>query len=98
VRLIAGRTLGEQLALCCMWLVCVGKAFEDKRGESVTASKVNKSWLYLNGRSVTCTRHVELAAMVSSINPSTTNGIDNELLSTLQQVYPLVDLLITQNS
>ena len=68
-----------------MW--CVGKAFEDRRGESVTASTVAKSWLYLNGRSVTCTRHMELAAMVSSINPATANGADNDLLSMLQQVY-----------
>ena len=71
----------------------VGKAFEDKRGESVTASRVEKSWLYLNGRSVMCNRHMELAAMVSSINPSATNGADNVLLFTLQQVCPLVALI-----
>jgi len=50
---------------------------------------MEKSWLYLNGRSVMCSRHMELAAMVSSINPSTTNGADNVLLSTLQQVFPV---------
>jgi len=73
-------------ALIDMFVCGVGKAFEDKRGESITASKTDKSWLYLNGHSVVCTRHMELAAMVSSINPSVANCSDSALLSTLQQV------------
>ena len=67
----------------------IGKAFEDKRGESITPSKTEKCWLYLNGHSVVCTRHMELATMVSSINPSVTNSADCALLSTLQQVCTL---------
>jgi len=63
-----------------------GKMFEDKRGESITSSRTEKSWLYLNGHSVVCSRHMELAAMVSSINPSVSNSSDNIILSTLQQV------------
>jgi len=63
-----------------------GKAFEDRRGQSITAAKMEKSWLYLNGHSVICSRQMELAAMVSSINPSLNNNTDNVLLSTLQQV------------
>jgi len=68
----------------------LGKAFEDKRGQSITSSIVNKSWLYLNGRSVVCSRHMELAAMVSSINPSLTSTSDSVVLSTLQQVSELI--------
>ena len=67
----------------------VGKAFEDNRGESIAPNKMEKSWLYLNGHSVICSRHMELAAMVSSINPSVAAGSDNVLLSTLQQVCRL---------
>jgi len=70
-------------------MLCVfgtGKAFEDRRGESVTTSKMEKSWLYLNGYSVLCSHQMELAAMVSSVNPSINNSTDSLVLSALQQV------------
>ena len=64
-----------------------GKAFEDKRGKSISSRISEKSWLYLNGHSVVCSRHMELAAMISSINPCITHTSDSFLLSTLQQVH-----------
>lgn len=47
-----------------------GKGTEDKRGQPVTAGYESHSWLYLNGNPVICDRYMEVAAIVSSINPS----------------------------
>ncbi|KAJ6646258.1 Menin [Pseudolycoriella hygida] len=47
-----------------------GKGTEDKRGQSVTIGYESHSWLYLSGNPVICDRHMEVAAIVSSINPS----------------------------
>lgn len=43
---------------------------EDKRGQSVSQGCESHSWLYLNGNPVVCDRYIEVAAIVSSINPS----------------------------
>lgn len=43
---------------------------EDKRGQSVTQGCESHSWLYLAGNPVVCDRNIEVAAIVSSINPS----------------------------
>lgn len=43
---------------------------EDKRGQSVTPSYEAHSWLYLSGNPVICDRYIEIASIVSSINPS----------------------------
>lgn len=47
-----------------------GKGTEDKRGQPVTAGYESHSWLYLSGNPVICDRHMEVAAIVSAINPS----------------------------
>jgi len=64
-----------------------GKGIEDKRGQPVSAGVACKSWLYLNGNAVICTRHMELAAMVSSINPSISSTSHSTELAAIQQVY-----------
>lgn len=43
---------------------------EDKRGQSVMQGYESHSWLYLSGNPVICDRFIEVAAIVSSINPS----------------------------
>lgn len=63
-----------------------GKGNEDKRGRPVDFDKTTgQSWLYLNGYPVKCTRHMEVASMVSSINPGITNTSDSIELASLQQ-------------
>lgn len=47
-----------------------GKGTEDKRGQPTTAGYQSRSWLYLSGNPVVCTRSMEVAAIVSAINPS----------------------------
>lgn len=47
-----------------------GKGTEDKRGQPVTTGYESHSWLYLSGNPVNCNRYMEVAAIVSSINPS----------------------------
>ena len=65
-----------------------GKGNEDKRGRPVDFDKTTgQSWLYLNGHPVKCTRHMEVASMVSSINPGITNTSDSIELASLQQVW-----------
>uniref|UniRef100_T1J5T3 Menin n=1 Tax=Strigamia maritima TaxID=126957 RepID=T1J5T3_STRMM len=62
-----------------------GKGNEDKRGEPITLEVEEKSWLYLNGQPVKCTRALEVAALVSGINPSINATTDSLELATLQQ-------------
>lgn len=47
-----------------------GKGAEDKRGQPVTEGYESQSWLYLSGNPVVCDRYMEVAAIISSINPS----------------------------
>lgn len=47
-----------------------GKGTEDKRGQPTTSGYQSRSWLYLSGNPVVCTRSMEVAAIVSAINPS----------------------------
>ena len=65
---------------------------EDKRGQPVTAGVLEKSWLYLNGYSVVCTREMEVAAMVSSINPAIDSNTDSIELGDLQQASCLQNM------
>jgi len=58
---------------------------EDKRGQPVTPSVTHRSWLYLSGHCVVCDRHMEVAAMVTSINPSIAASFDSPELTSLQQ-------------
>ncbi|KAG1681423.1 Menin [Nymphon striatum] len=62
-----------------------GKGNEDKRGQSISVGVKDKSWLYLDGNPVICTRHMEVVAMVSGINPSISAATDSTELSSLQQ-------------
>lgn len=45
-----------------------------------------KSWLYLNGNAVICTRHMEVATIVSGMNPAINSSMDSVELGALQQV------------
>lgn len=43
-----------------------------------------RSWLYVAGKPVVCTRVMELAALVSSINPTLTPTIDVDEVAQMQ--------------
>ncbi|KAK6181370.1 hypothetical protein SNE40_009236 [Patella caerulea] len=62
-----------------------GKGNEDKRGQPVGLEVTEKSWLYLCGQAVICTREMEVSAMVSGINPSITVTLDSSEMGNLQQ-------------
>ncbi|KAG9475367.1 menin isoform X2 [Eleutherodactylus coqui] len=62
-----------------------GKGNEDRRGQSVSSGVTEKSWLYLNGKYLRCTRHMEVAFMVCAINPSIDAHTDSMELLQLQQ-------------
>jgi len=64
----------------------LGKGVEDMRGESVEEKVRARGWLYLCGQAVVCSRHMEVAAMVSSINPTISATVDSTELGQLQQV------------
>lgn len=49
-----------------------GKGAEDKRGQSVAPGVESQTWLYVAGNPVVCNRYMEVAAIVSAINPSLT--------------------------
>ncbi|XP_014250261.1 menin [Cimex lectularius] len=67
---------------------------DDKRGQSIDLGVNSRSWLYLNGHPVLCNRHMEVAALVSSINPSLTVTTDSMEVSIFQQhlLWLLYDL------
>ncbi|KAI5745939.1 hypothetical protein M8J76_015719 [Diaphorina citri] len=62
-----------------------GKGNEDKRGQPIGAGVASKSWLYVNGCPVICNRYTEVAALVSSINPSLSATSESVEVSLLQQ-------------
>nr|CAG4640762.1 EOG090X0424 [Eulimnadia texana] len=62
-----------------------GKGNEDRRGQSIDAGIQAKSWLYVEGKPVTGTRFTEVAAIVSSINPSVNATTDSIEVAALQQ-------------
>jgi menin len=53
-----------------------------------------KSWLYLNGCPVICTREMETAAVVSALNPAINANMDSLEMGRLQQslLWLLYDL------
>ncbi|KAG0419766.1 hypothetical protein HPB47_003887 [Ixodes persulcatus] len=59
-----------------------GKGNEDRRGQPIPQ---DKSWLYLNGHAIQCTRATEVAALVSAINPTIAAATDSAELICLQQ-------------
>ena len=62
-----------------------GKGSEDKRGQPVEEAKVREAWLYVGGRPVVCSRHQEVAALVSSINFAISPALDSLEVGSLQQ-------------
>ncbi|XP_001952417.2 menin [Acyrthosiphon pisum] len=63
-----------------------GKGNEDKRGQKIKDSGPgHRSWLYVNGHPVICNRHMEVSALVSSINPSINQSNDALEVATLQK-------------
>ncbi|KAK8381692.1 hypothetical protein O3P69_015025 [Scylla paramamosain] len=62
-----------------------GKGNEDKRGIPVTHDVYSKSWLYVNGQPVVCNRHMEVATIVSNMNPGINATTDSEEVMLLQQ-------------
>ena len=72
----------------------IGKGNEDKRGQPVDAGIASKSWVYLNGYAVICNRPMEVATIVSAINPSFSATADAVEVGILQQelLWLLYDL------
>ncbi|KAK6466329.1 menin-like [Huso huso] len=62
-----------------------GKGNEDRRGQTVSAGVTERSWLYLKGSYLKCSRNMEVAFMVCSINPSIDLHTDSTELLQLQQ-------------
>lgn len=62
-----------------------GKGNEDKRGQEIGKGISSRSWLYVNNKPVVCTRSMEVAAMVSAINPSLNATHDAYEVGFLQQ-------------
>ena len=73
-----------------------GKGLEDKRGLPITPGVEEKSWLYLNNHPVVCNRYMEVASLVSAINPAINATMDSLEMAGLQQVI-LISLLISQS-
>ncbi|XP_011305081.1 menin [Fopius arisanus] len=71
-----------------------GKGNEDKRGQPVEAGIASRSWLYVNGNAVVCNRAMEVATIVSAINPSLSATADAAEVALLQQelLWLLYDL------
>jgi menin len=69
-----------------------GKGNEDKRGQPVVEG--GSEWLYLKGHAVECSRPMEVAALVSAINPSLSATSDAVEVALLQQelLWLLYDL------
>jgi len=71
-----------------MYRYLLGKGSEDKRGQAVVCTGAVKSWLYLTP--VICTRQMEVAAMVTAINPAISSTADSLDMAVLQQVLSVV--------
>lgn len=71
-----------------------GKGNEDKRGQPVESGVASRSWLYVNGQAVVCTRAMEVATIVSAINPSLSATADALEVESLQKelLWLLYDL------
>lgn len=71
-----------------------GKGNEDKRGQEIGKGVAARSWLYVNNKPVVCTRAMEVAALVSAINPSLNATHDAYEVAYLQQelLWLLYDL------
>ena len=66
-----------------------GKGNEAKRGSPINQDcKVDfmQDWLYLAGNEVKCDRSMEVAAIVSALNPGINSKTDSKTVGQLQQV------------
>jgi menin len=68
-------------------LLCEGKGSEDKRGQPVVTG-AERSWLYATP--IVCTRQMEVAAMVTAINPTVNATADCYDIAVLQQVFSIL--------
>ncbi|CAH1724423.1 unnamed protein product [Aphis gossypii] len=76
----------DRAHLQSMYSYLTGKGNEDKRGQKIKDSGPgHRSWLYVNGHPVVCNRHMEVSALVSSINPSINQSNDALEVATLQK-------------
>ena len=65
-----------------------GRRDEIKRGTPIgegSLVKFSENWLYLGGYGMKCDRKMEVAAIVSTMNPGINSKTDSELLGRLQQ-------------
>ncbi|KAJ1519560.1 hypothetical protein ONE63_004838 [Megalurothrips usitatus] len=62
-----------------------GKGNEDKRGQPIGTGVGSLSWLYVNGQPVVCDRYMEVASLVSSVNPSFNMTTDIKEVADIQQ-------------
>lgn len=62
-----------------------GKGVDDKRGQKVNLQTECGSWIYANGHPVICNRHMEVCAIVTSINPNIKQSIDSFEVGTLKK-------------
>lgn len=93
VNVVTGNTL-QRFKLIKRAAVFSGKGNEDKRGQPVEPGVASRSWLYVNGQAVVCTRAMEVATIVSAINPSLSATADAAEVALLQQelLWLLYDL------
>lgn len=64
-----------------------GKKIENLHGQKIKDFEIeNRSWLYVNDHPVICNRHMEVSALVSSINPSVNQFTDLIEVATLQKI------------
>ncbi|XP_022652874.1 menin-like [Varroa jacobsoni] len=56
---------------------------EDRRGLPISLGE--RSWLYLNGHAIECTRYTEVAAAILAMNPYASSTADSELLIQMQK-------------
>ena len=66
-----------------------GKRDEIRRGTPIGQGSLvqfSKDWLYLGGYGMKCDRKMEVAAIVSAMNPGIDSKSDSQLLGKLQQV------------
>ena len=75
-------TLGRETAE----IAWIGKGNDKKRGQPIEKDAPDYNWLYLNGHPVICTRHMEAAAIATSMNPGINSKTDSEHHGQLQQV------------
>ena len=60
---------------------------KEKQYVLIILEQTTKSWLYSGGHPVTCNRGMEIAAIITAINPSATATINSQEVVELQR-YP----------